>query len=73
MEEAPDVVPLPRDVVLMMETLADRDSPVTLTTIRTATARDCVLSKVQEMVLKGWPLEKYWGRSFNCTAKKLWN
>eukprot|EP00731_Ephydatia_muelleri_P025722 Em0017g805a len=51
-EEAPDVVPLPRDVVLMMETLADRDSPVTLTTIRTATARDCVLSKVQEMVLK---------------------
>ena len=28
-EEAPDVVPLPRDVVLMMETLADTDSPVT--------------------------------------------
>ena len=26
-EEAPDVVPLPGDVVLMMETLADTDSP----------------------------------------------
>ena len=76
-EEAPYVVPLPGDVVLTMETLADTGSPVTVTSIRTATARDCVLFKVREMVLKGWPLGNYkvynWGRSFNHTSKKLWN
>ena len=45
-EEAPDVVPLPGDVVLMMETLADTGSPVMVASIRTATARDGALSKV---------------------------
>ena len=69
-QEAPDVVPLPGDVVLMMETLADTGSPVTVTSIRTATARDGVLSKVRDMVLKGWPLGKVLGQEFQPYSKK---
>ena len=45
----PNVVPLPGDLVLLMEALAETDSPVTVTTIRSATTRDGVLSKVREL------------------------
>ena len=71
MEEAPEVVPLPGD--LMMEALADTDSPVTVTTIRSATARDSLLSKVRDMVIKGWPPAKVLGQEFNNSVGKPWN
>ena len=69
-EEAPEVVPLPGDLVLMMEALADTDSPVTVTTIRSATARDNVLSKVRELIIKGWPAGKVLGQEFEQYSRK---
>ena len=65
---APEVVPLPGD--LMMEALADTDSPVTVTTIRSATARDSLLSKVRDMVIKGWPPAKVLGQEFEQFSRK---
>ena len=43
---------LPGDAILMLETLADTDSPATAV-IRTATDR--MLAKVQDIALKVWP------------------
>ena len=69
-EEAPEVVPLPGDLVLMMGALANTDSPVTVTTIRSATARDSVLSKVHELVIKGWPPGKVLGQELEHYSRK---
>ena len=54
----------------MMEALADTDSPVTVTTIRSATARDNVLSKVRELIIKGWPAGNVLGQEFEQYSRK---
>ena len=66
------LVPLPEDVVLIMEALADTDSLVTVTSIRSATARDSVLSKVHELVIRGDHQAKFWVRSLSKTVEKPW-
>ena len=65
MEEAPNIVPLPGDLVLMMEALAEETD-----TIRSATTRDGVLSMVHELVMKGWPPHKVMGQEFEQYCRK---
>ena len=50
--EAPTAVPLPGETILLLEKLAT--SPITESQVRTATARDPMLSRVAELVSSGW-------------------
>ena len=50
--EAPTAVPLPGETILLLEKLAT--SPITESQVRTATARDPMLSRVAELVPSGW-------------------
>ena len=52
LSESPSTVPPPGDVILLIETL--RNSPVTDTHIREWTNRDPKMSRVRDMVKKGW-------------------
>ena len=49
---APTDVPVPGDTVMLLETL--QSSPVTAKLIKTWTNRDPILSKVRDLVKKGW-------------------
>ena len=50
--EAPANVPLPGEMILLMEAIDS--SPITLTKIKAWTGRDPVLSKVRDLLLQGW-------------------
>ena len=50
--EAPDSVPLPGDVICLLQTL--QSSPITAGQIKCWTDRDPILSRVRNMVSKGW-------------------
>ena len=52
LETAPKDVPVPGDTVVLLETL--QSSPVTAKLIKTWTNRDPTLSKVRDLVKKGW-------------------
>ena len=52
--EAPNNVPVPGDLILMMGALADQESPVTFTNIKAWTGKDPLLSHVRQMILHGW-------------------
>ena len=52
--EVPSDVPVPGDLILMMGTLADQESPVTFTNIKAWTVKDPLLSRVRHMILHGW-------------------
>ena len=52
--DAPSVVSLPGDMVLMLQALSDMDSVVTSVSIRHWTDRDPILSMVRRLVLQGW-------------------
>ena len=52
--ESPSDVPVPGDLILTMGTLADQESPVTLTNIKAWTVKDPLLSHVRHMILHGW-------------------
>ena len=54
LQDCPDSVPIPGDVLLLCEQLSS--SPVTAHEIKTMTSKDPVLSKVLHFVLHGWPL-----------------
>ena len=51
--EAPVVVPVPPDTVLLLESL--QVTPVTARQVKQWTARDPVLSRVLQFTLQGWP------------------
>ena len=52
LETAPKDVPVPGDTIMLLETL--QSSPVTAKLIKTWTNRDPTLSKVRDLVKKGW-------------------
>ena len=63
--DAPDKVPVPAEVVLLMNYLDDR-APVSVDQIRRWTDRDPILAQVKHMLRNGWPdevkteLKPYW-------------
>ena len=59
-----------KNKVLMLE--MDR-APVTATEVASETNKDCLLSKVREYVLSGWPEGEYSGEmlSYHKKASKL--
>ena len=52
LKTAPRDIPVPRDTVILLETL--QESPVTAKLIRTWTNRDPTLLKVRDLVKRGW-------------------
>ena len=48
----PQKVPLPGEIVLLLDTL--QNSPITVSTVQKWTDRDPILSRVRDIVLKGW-------------------
>ena len=62
--EAPSEVPVPAELVLLVEHLLD--APVKAQEIRTWTRRDPLLSRVKQFIQSGWPatvepqLRPYW-------------
>ena len=50
--DSPQLVPLPGETILLMDTL--ESSPVSATQIRTWTTNDLVLSRVRNLALQGW-------------------
>ena len=77
---APDTVPDPPEVVLLMEHLDS--SPVCATDIKKETSRDPVLSRVLQFVLNGWSdlcdsnsLKPFWSRQLELSVQQgclLW-
>ena len=51
--ETPETTPVPGDIIYLMENLAI--TPVDATKVKQWTARDPVMSQVQQFVLHGWP------------------
>ena len=76
----PSAVPLPEEIVLLMEHL--QDSPTDVTAIRRATAHHPVLSRVLQFVQHGWPghcveeeLKPFWSRRLELSTQEgclLW-
>ena len=65
--DCPAEVPVPREVVLLVEGL--QESPISTDQIRTWTRRDPLLSKVLSFIMRGWPkgeipaeMKPYWNR-----------
>ena len=54
LQDCPDSIPIPGDVLLLCEPVSS--SPVTVHEIKTMTSKDPVLSKVLHFVLHGWSL-----------------
>lgn len=52
LSESPKLVPIPGELVLLLETL--QSSPISASLVRRWTDRDCILSVVRELLLKGW-------------------
>ena len=48
----PQKVPLPGEIVLLLDTL--QNSPIAVSTVQKWTDRDPILSRVRDIVLKGW-------------------
>ena len=71
--EAPSEVPVPAELVLLIEHLLD--APVKAQEIRTWTRRDPLLSMVKQSIQNGWPaavepqLRPYWSRQFELTVQ----
>ena len=71
--EAPSEVPVPAELVLLVEHLLD--APVKAQEIRTWTRRDPLLSRVKQFIQSGWPaavgpqLRPYWSRRFELTVQ----
>ena len=72
--EAPSEVPVPAELVLLIEHLLD--APVKAQEIRTWTRRDPLLSRVKQFIQSGWPaavepqLRPYWSRRFEASISR---
>ena len=54
--DTPNVIPVPSEVILMLEQIDS--SPLTVSQVRTWTRRGPLLSQVYRFVQNGWPLTK---------------